>query len=143
LEFALEAAKRGSDSLAILMMDMDGVKRINDTHGHLFGAHAIGETGRLIKRELGEKGRACRFGGDEFSAFLPGHDLDEALAIAERIRVAVQNGGIVKDGVALVPTISIGLASYPESGETLLELITRADEALYRAKRRGRNFVSI
>ncbi len=67
LEFALQAAKQASGSLAVLMMDMDGVKRINDTHGHLFGAHVIGETGRLIARVLGSRGRACRFGGDEFS----------------------------------------------------------------------------
>jgi diguanylate cyclase (GGDEF)-like protein len=142
LEFALQAAKQASGSLAVLMMDMDGVKRINDTHGHLFGAHVIGETGRRIARVLGSRGRACRFGGDEFSAFLPSHDLTSTFAIAEQIRYAVETAAIVKDGISLEPTISIGVACYPESGHELLDLITRSDEALYRAKANGKNCVS-
>ncbi len=142
LEFALEAAKQSSGWLAVLMMDMDGVKQINDTHGHLFGAHAIGEAGRWIARVLGSQGRACRFGGDEFSAFMPGHDLSSALAIAEKIRSAVETAAMEKDGIPLEPTISIGVACYPESGNELLDLISRSDEALYRAKTRGKNCVA-
>ncbi len=143
MEFALQTATHGATSLAVLMMDMDGVKRINDTHGHLFGAHVIGETGRLIARVLNHRGGACRFGGDEFSAFLPGHDLAAAAAIAEQIRHAVENAAMQKDGIALAPTISIGLACYPESGQTLLDLVTVADKALYRAKGQGKNCVSV
>jgi diguanylate cyclase (GGDEF)-like protein len=142
LEFALQASTQAGGSLAVLMMDMDGVKRINDTHGHLFGAHVIGETGRLIARVLGSQGRACRFGGDEFSAFLPGHDLTSALAIAEQIRCAVETAAMQKDGISLEPTISIGVACYPESGHELLDLISRSDKALYRAKAQGKNCVS-
>lgn len=142
LEFALHAAKRGRGTVAILMMDMDGVKQINDTHGHLFGAHVIGETGRLIAQVIGAKGRACRFGGDEFSAFLPGHDLTAAADVAQRIRVAVESAGMAKDGIPLRPTISIGVTSYPESGDELADLIARSDEALYRAKAKGKNCVS-
>ncbi len=138
LEFALQSAKQAGSALAVLMMDMDGVKRINDTHGHLFGAHVIGETGRLIARVLAARGRACRFGGDEFSAFLPGHDLTAAFAIAEQIRSAVETAAMAKDGIALEPTISIGVACYPESGHELLDLISRSDKALYRAKREAR-----
>lgn len=143
LEFALQSSKQASSSLAVLMMDMDGVKQINDTHGHLFGAHVIGETGRLIAQVLGSQGRACRFGGDEFSAFLPGHDLNSATEIAEQVRVTVESAGMEKDGIALRPTISIGVACYPEAGTELLDLISRSDGALYRAKADGKNCVAV
>ena len=144
LEFSLRAAIRNSTGLSILMMDMDGVKQINDTHGHLFGAHVIGETGRLIARVIDIAGHACRFGGDEFSAFLPGYELEAAVQLSEEIRSAVESAGMSKDGIELRPTISIGVASFPNAGtEELTELITMADEALYRAKANGKNCVSV
>lgn len=141
LEFALEDAKHVGRSLSLLMMDMDGVKKINDTHGHLFGAYVIGETGRVISRVLGSKGHACRFGGDEFSAFLSDHDPQAASAVGEDIRRAVETAGLEKEGIPLQPTISIGIACYPEASDELLGLITTADKALYRAKELGKNRV--
>ena len=142
LEFAMEDCGCNSLPLSLLMMDMDGLKKINDTHGHLFGAYAIGETGKVIQRVMGGTGQACRFGGDEFSAFLPTYDVQEASALAEQIRLAVENAGLEKDGISLKPTISIGVAAYPDTGEKLLELVASADEALYRAKARGKNCVA-
>jgi diguanylate cyclase (GGDEF)-like protein len=142
LEFALQTAIKSGGTLAMLMMDMDGVKQINDSHGHLFGAHVIGETGRLIALVLGGKGRACRFGGDEFSAFLPAHDVTSASAIAEQIRHAVETAEMEKDGIPLHPTISIGVACYPDVGHDPLTLVSMADAALYRAKHQGRNRVA-
>ena len=142
LEFAIEDCGRNSLPLSLLMMDMDGLKKINDTHGHLFGAHAIGETGKVIARVLGRTGQACRFGGDEFSAFLPGFDIEAATALAEKIRLAVETAGLEKDGISLKPTISIGVASYPDTGEKILELVASADGALYRAKAAGKNCVA-
>lgn len=141
LEFALEDARQASKSLALLMMDMDGVKQINDTHGHLFGAHVIGETGRVIARVLDSKGHACRFGGDEFSAFLSDHDPVTAKTMGEQIRLAVESAGLEKEGIPLKPTISIGVACFPEAGNDLLGLIAMADKALYRAKEQGKNRV--
>ena len=142
LEFALRTAKEGGHSLAILMMDMDGVKQINDTHGHFFGAHVIGETGHLIARVLGSSGHACRFGGDEFSAFIPVHNANSACAVAEQIRHAIETAGMEKDGIPLKPTISIGVACYPEAAGDQQKLISMADEALYRAKKQGKNCVA-
>ena len=141
-DFSLQAAKQAGRPLALLMMDMDGVKQINDTHGHLFGAFVIGETGRLIARTLGTLGQACRFGGDEFSAFLPGHDQATAMAIGERIRKAVEQAGLQKDGISLRPTLSVGIAVFPDAGDQMLHLVTNADQALYQAKRLGKNRVA-
>jgi diguanylate cyclase (GGDEF)-like protein len=142
LDFAIRSAKESGGCVAMLMMDMDGVKQINDTHGHLFGAHVIGETGRIIARILGSRGTACRFGGDEFSAFLPGYDRDGGCRIAEEIRVAVEAAGLEKDGIPLSPTISLGVAAFPEGGRRVLELVANADAALYRAKAQGKNCVA-
>ena len=142
LEFAFQSSLRNHTSLAVLMMDMDGVKQINDTHGHLFGAHVIGETGRLIAKVLGPSGQACRFGGDEFSAFTPELDLDAACSIAEQIRTTIETAGMEKDGIPLRPTISIGVSCTAGVSSSSLSLITRADEALYRAKSQGKNCVA-
>jgi len=139
LSFAVESARHEGAPLSMLMMDMDGVKGINDTHGHAFGAAVIGETGRIIARQLPATGRACRFGGDEFCAFLPGHDEAAARASAESIRVAVETAGMTKDGIALFPTISVGVAVTSAPDESAADLMARADAALYRAKAAGKN----
>jgi diguanylate cyclase (GGDEF)-like protein len=141
-EFSLDTAKKCGGSLALLMMDMDGVKQINDTHGHLFGAHAIGQTGRLIAQVLGPRGQACRFGGDEFSAFLPSTDLSTARSVAEQIRQTVERAEMELNGIRLSPTISIGVACFPDAGTEPLDLVAQADEALYRAKAKGKNQVA-
>lgn len=142
-EFSLEEAIQSKQPLALLMMDMDGVKQINDTHGHLFGAYVIGETGKLIARVVGSLGRACRFGGDEFSAFLPKLDLESASQLAQQIRTSVENAGFEKDGISLKPTISIGVASFPDASDQILGLIEKADKALYQAKELGKNRVAV
>ena len=142
LEFTMKDCGRNGLPLSLLMMDMDGLKKINDTHGHLFGAYVIGETGKLIARVIGGSGQACRFGGDEFSALLPAHDIITATALAEKIRLAVETAGFEKDGISLKPTISIGVAAYPETGDKPLELVASADGALYRAKAMGKNCVA-
>jgi len=142
LDYELALAKRSHSPLAVLMMDMDGVKAINDTHGHLFGAYVIQETGEIIASIVDDSGHACRFGGDEFTAFLPRLSTDPAVEIAERIRRAVEIAPMVREAVVLKPTISIGVASYPTDGETVIELIEAADRALYRAKAAGKNQVS-
>ncbi len=142
LDHALATAQATSTPVAVLMMDMDGIKAINDTHGHLFGAHCIQVTGQLIGRLVGKDGHACRWGGDEFSAFVPGADKAEGLELAERIRKAVESAGMEKDGIALAPTISIGVATHPADAEAVLDLVACADKALYRAKEKGRNTIS-
>ncbi|MFH1278478.1 MAG: GGDEF domain-containing protein [Candidatus Eisenbacteria bacterium] len=142
LQAALFDARRSGAGLALLMMDMDGIKGINDTHGHLFGAHCIRTAGRIIGEVIGRQGHACRFGGDEFTAYLPGRDRLFGLGLAERIRAAVDGAGMEKDGIPLHPTISIGVAAHPGDGLHVDDLVHAADLALYRAKARGKNCVS-
>ncbi len=137
----VEGARTSGRPVALLVMDMDGIKGINDRHGHLFGAYTIGETGRLIGRVVEGRGIGSRFGGDEFCAALPGCDTDAAVAVAEEIRAAVGAHAYVREGITLQPGISIGVASYPADAKDAEALFQRADEALYRAKQGGKNRV--
>lgn len=141
LSKSLAAATAHGRSIALLVMDMDGIKAINDRHGHLFGAYTIGETGRVIGSVLGDRGIGSRFGGDEFCALLPDHDQDRAFGLAEEIHAAVNRHEYAREGVTLRPGISIGVAAFPENAPDAEKLFQRADEALYRAKQGGRNRV--
>jgi two-component system cell cycle response regulator len=141
LAYAITEAVRAGRPLSLMMMDLDGIKQINDTHGHLFGAFSIQQAGKIIQQVLGRKGRASRFGGDEFTAFLPDVEKGAAVEIAEGIRATLENAGLEKDGIPLKPTISIGVATLPGNGQELLPLIDAADRALYEAKREGKNRV--
>jgi two-component system, cell cycle response regulator len=142
LKVALDAARSSDKALGLLMMDLDGIKTINDTHGHLFGAYVIGESGRVIGRLLDKRGFASRFGGDEFIAALPGFTLLESVAVGEEIRAAINAHAFEREGVPLRPAISVGVAAFPENAGDAERLVQRADEALYRAKRAGRNRVN-
>lgn len=138
----LEATVRRHATLGLLTMDLDGVKAINDTHGHLAGAYVIGEAGRVIGQVIGERGVAARFGGDEFVVALPDFDLRETLKIAEEVRANINLFEFTYQHVALHPGISIGVAMCPEHGKSAGELFRAADAALYRAKAAGKNRVS-
>jgi diguanylate cyclase (GGDEF)-like protein len=128
--------------LTVIVMDLDGVKPINDTHGHHMGAFVIGEAGHVIGAALGARGFATRFGGDEFAAALPGVAKDEAVAIAEHLRVAVNEHVYENGGVRVQPGMSCGVASLPGDAEDAAGVFRAADEAMYRAKRAGKNRVS-
>ena len=97
---------------------------------------------RIIARHVTAAGHACRFGGDEFSAFLPGYDKSQAAELAEEIRQAVESAGMEREGISLKPTISIGVAAFPADADTPEALLAVADAALYRAKESGRNRVA-
>lgn len=141
-EAAKEAAQEGLP-LSLLMVDIDHFKTFNDTHGHLVGDHVL----RLVAKVLTEciKGRdtAARYGGEEFSIILPRTALENAVTLAEQIRVTVGSRQIVNKSRGAsygTVTMSVGAAQY-RPGETLADLIRRADAALYTAKRSGRNQV--
>jgi two-component system, cell cycle response regulator len=138
----LGAARQRDAALALLVMDLDGVKRINDAHGHLFGAYVIGESGRVIGTVLGARGIAARFGGDEYVAAVPGLTAAEAEPVAAEILRAIVTHHYERDGVVLHPGISIGVAAFPEDSDTAELLFEAADRAMYRAKQAGKGRVS-
>lgn len=142
LEWAVSAASAAGQPLVVLMLDMDGVKRINDTHGHHVGAASIAGVGRRIGARLGERGSATRYGGDEFTVYLERRTRREGRAWAEALRAGVEREMVTVEGVEARPTLSIGLASMPQDGDHREKLVRAADAALYRAKAAGRNCVS-
>lgn len=142
-EHCLERARANSSPLSTLMADIDNLKKINDAHGHLIGEFVVGEIGRIIGELHEEEGRtATRFGGDEYQTCLPNVTKEEAADVAEEIRARVENHAFEHGEARVSPTLSLGVAAYPEDGDTRARLTRAADEALYRAKRLGGNAVS-
>lgn len=143
LEQECERTRRFGHPLSLLFFDGDRFKQVNDTYGH-----AVGD---VVLRELGERARSIlragdtvgRFGGEEFLVLLPETNQQDALVIAERLRSAVASVPLatheVEGGIAV--TVSIGVASYPLDGTTASEVHEQADQAMYWAKRLGRNQV--
>jgi diguanylate cyclase (GGDEF)-like protein len=128
--------------VSVLVMDLDGIKGINDTHGHDMGAFCIGECGKIIGRIVGSRGFATRFGGDEYAAGLPGIAKQEAVAVGEQIRQAIAAHVFENRGIRVQPGISIGVAALPGDAVDSEALFRAGDEALYRAKRAGKNRVA-
>lgn len=125
--------------LSFLMIDVDHFKALNDQHGHLTGDQILREAGKLIRENTREIDIAGRFGGEEFCVVLPDTDRCGARFAAERIRRAVEAGTIKAYDAEVKITVSLGVATYPEDGTRVEELTDKADWALYRAKREGRN----
>ncbi|WP_461210362.1 sensor domain-containing diguanylate cyclase [Desulfocurvus sp. DL9XJH121] len=136
----VRAAEVTGKDLSMVMMDVDDFKDFNDTYGHPAGDEVLRRLGRVVGSELREDDQAFRYGGEEFSLLLPGSDGATALGIAERIRTAFAverfqpPGG--EEGVGR--TLSLGVATL-RMGEEFASLTARADQALYRAKHRGKN----
>jgi len=132
-------ARNDNLTLGMLVLDLDGLKAINDTHGHLFGAYVISDTGKLIGRSIPGESIAARFGGDEYVVACPKLDLRATLEVAEAIHAAVNEHEFIREGVTLNPGISIGVTCFPEHAKDRETLFSCADRALYAAKRGGRN----
>jgi diguanylate cyclase (GGDEF)-like protein len=132
LENEMERSRRTNRSFALLLFDLDALKKVNDQFGHLMGSHAIRRVGNVLKTSCRSIDTAARFGGDEFAIVLPESDRNEAAAVASRICERVLN-----DGQKPAISVSIGLSVFPQDGTTIDALIGTADIALYRMKRRG------
>jgi diguanylate cyclase (GGDEF)-like protein len=143
LEVELKRCLRYTVPLAVLMMDLDLFKQVNDTRGHLMGSHVLAEVGAIIARSTRGADVAARYGGEEFVAYLPETDSGGAIQVADRIRCNVEAATFTMDGQSARVTISIGVALFPVHGRDLLTLVRRADHALYRAKEEGRNRVCL
>lgn len=140
---AAEESEREKLPLALLMVDIDHFKRFNDTHGHLVGDHVLKLVAKVLTECIKGRDTAARYGGEEFSIILPRTELANALKVAEQVRASVGSRQIVNRARNVAygsVTLSIGVAEY-RPGEPLGTLIRRADQALYAAKRGGRNRV--
>ncbi|HET9032815.1 MAG TPA: GGDEF domain-containing protein [Dokdonella sp.] len=127
---------------ALLLVDLDHFKRVNDTNGHAAGDMVLREVVNRIQRVLHKRDALGRFGGEEFVALLHASDAHHAMRMAEQIRSAIGATPIDVGGPQLAITVSIGVAVHEIDGESLDELLGRADRALYRAKNAGRNRVA-
>jgi diguanylate cyclase (GGDEF)-like protein len=125
----------------VLMVDSDDLKPINDKYGHQAGNQLLLKVARCISNELRHTDIAARYGGDEFVVLLPETPMKGAVDVAERIRIAVSDSVFEVGPARVKNTVSIGIASYPEHGRTLDAITARADQAMYEAKKRGRNRV--
>ena len=128
-EHELQRSKRSNRPFAVMLMDMDGLKQINDTLGHVVGNESICRVAAAMRRNCRSMDAPARYGGDEFAIILPEIDSDSAQRIAERIEQHLAEDA---DGPRL--SVSIGITSYPADGETAEALLNTADEKLYERK---------
>ena len=136
----IRRASRYQKDLAVLMLDIDHFKQINDQHGHGAGDKVLIEFAGLCLQSIRETDLAGRYGGEEFFILLPEIDLATAILSADRIRMAVAAYPFrLNDGNSINVTCSIGIAMYRPEQDNLDKLLLRADQALYQAKRQGRN----
>jgi diguanylate cyclase (GGDEF)-like protein len=132
-------ADRYQRPFSVLMLDIDHFKTINDTYGHAVGDEALKLMAKTVLQTLRKTDYFGRFGGEEFVAFLPETDLETAIAVAERIRLALAEIAIPIDLSLIHMTVSIGVATHQVRDDSLDNLLKRSDTALYKAKKQGRN----
>lgn len=126
---------------SVMMLDIDFFKMVNDTYGHAVGDNVLKMVADLLLSNKREQDITARFGGEEFVVLLPETALNGALAVAERIRMAIEHFSFTPLGCQHTVTISIGISEFPLHGMKAEELVKCADEALYEAKANGRNRV--
>jgi diguanylate cyclase (GGDEF)-like protein len=136
-------AKRNKSEIGLFMLDLDYFKKVNDEHGHQAGDHILKEVVDIIRKQIRESDLLVRFGGEEFLVILlEVQNKNFSENVAEKVRQAVERHQFkVSEGVIINKTISIGVASFPDDGDSIREVIKYADVALYQAKQNGRNTV--
>ncbi|SDM63124.1 diguanylate cyclase (GGDEF) domain-containing protein [Franzmannia pantelleriensis] len=132
-------ARRHKQPLTLIMFDVDHFKQVNDSHGHLAGDRVLVEIARITQQELRTEDHFARYGGEEFAVLLPNTDHGEALQVAERIWRANRQHQVTSDAGPIGYSLSLGVASLDESDRTPHDVVKRADERLYQAKRQGRD----
>jgi len=140
----IERARRGKRPAAVIMVDLDHFKKVNDSLGHQAGDLVLVETAARFRKALRTSDIICRYGGEEFVVFLPETDVAAAHSVADRLRTVVASGGIAVGNGEVPVTGSFGVSALSATmSESIDDLVRAADEALYRAKQSGRNRVEI
>lgn len=136
-EAEAKRSQRTGRSFALLLLDADGLKKINDAHGHPTGSRALCRVANILRDQCRDIDTAARYGGDEFAVLLPETGLEGAHRFSSRIRER-----LARDGQQPQLSVSVGVAVYPDDGETMEELLGTADRVLYEMKERGRGKLS-
>ena len=143
LEREFQRSQRYGSSFAIIFMDLDYFKTVNDTHGHRIGTAVLRETGALLAEALRESDLAIRYGGDEFVVILPETHKSDAIAVAKRIMKKIGARSYAQEqGLNLKLTASLGVAAYPDDSIDKLQLLEISDKAMYTVKGICRNGVA-
>lgn len=142
LDYESERARRYNSSVAMIFIDLDKFKDVNDAYGHLNGSKLLAEVAEIISGGLRKVDIACRYGGDEFAIVMPQTSKSQASQTAEKLRLAISEHVFLKeDGLNLRLTASFGVASLPDDAKNKDELIHMADKAMYRVKNSSKNAV--
>jgi diguanylate cyclase (GGDEF)-like protein/PAS domain S-box-containing protein len=144
LDKELQRAKRKQRSLSLIFLDLDHFKRFNDAFGHDAGDSVLQSMADIFRMHFRAEDVICRYGGEEFAVILPESSIQDALKRAEALRLATKDLKLVHRGVLLDPvTLSVGIAGFPEHGQSAQELLDRADKTLYQSKADGRDRVTL
>lgn len=143
MERELKLAKREKKPVSVIVMDIDRFKKINDKHGHRVGDEFLTEISKMLQSHARGSDIICRYGGEEFLIVMPGANARAARKRAEQLRVHCETMRISHNGKDLKVTLSFGVATYPTHGTEGEEIVIKADKALYKSKRNGRNCVTV
>ena len=145
LNFEIHRSRRNDDTFSLIFADLDYFKKFNDTNGHLEGDSLLRRMADILQKSIRRSDMVARYGGEEFVIILPSTAKKQAVIVGEKIRRTVENYPF--EGRGSQPggkvTISVGIAGFPEDGQERAPLIQSADEAMYRAKKGGRNRVCV
>ncbi|MGV8121790.1 MAG: diguanylate cyclase [Candidatus Xenobiia bacterium LiM19] len=141
LDDEIKRSKRYNHKLALIMVDFDNFKEINDTYGHQAGDRVLMEVGKILRKAVRATDLVGRYGGEEFCIALPETGIEGAGLFCERLRRTIETTAFTCDNTSINKTISLGFAIYPDNSDNLNDLISKADLSLYKAKRDGRNKV--
>jgi diguanylate cyclase (GGDEF)-like protein len=127
--------------LSLLILDIDHFKKYNDNYGHVAGDHVLMEMAKILHEQSEVTHLAARYGGEEMVLVAAETSKDQAMELAEKLRRAVENHPFAVGKETTQVTVSVGVATFPKDASTMLDLIAKADQALYLAKAQGRNRV--